>query len=319
MTTHLVVGGNGFLGRHLVRALLERGETVRIADAMPAHWFDAAAVDTHILDMSKASPGEFDALVDRIDTIYHCAWSTIPETANQDPALDLKINLGMTLGLLDALRRRGRGGRIVFLSSGGTVYGPLMRTPVPEDHPLDPITAYGISKLAAEKYLQLYRTLYGVDARVARIANPYGAGQNPSKPQGVIGTVVHRALSQKTIEIWGTGELVRDFIHVSDVVSALLLLAERPWKLGEAMPLFNFGSGVGCSINAVLTEVGASLGTELAIERVPGRAFDVPSSVLDITRARTILNWEPKVSLKSGVAQMIQDLKKDRSRSFSSW
>ncbi len=314
---HLVVGGNGFLGRHLVRALLSRNEFVRVADAASANWFNDTQVDNHIIDLSLASADDFDALIQNIDTIHHCAWSTIPESANLDPSADLKVNLGITLGLLDALRRR-KIGRIIFCSSGGTVYGPLLKTPVPEDHPLDPITAYGVSKLTAEKYMQLYRTLYGVDTRVARVANPYGPGQNPAKPQGVIGMAVHRALLQESIEIWGTGDVVRDFIHISDVVSALVSIADLPQSPDTKMPLFNFGSGVGCSVNAILSEIGRSMRTSLKIQRIAGRAFDVPASVLDITKAQLILGWSPAVSLQAGIAQMIEDLQQDRSRGFSS-
>lgn len=318
MKKHLVVGGSGFLGRHLARALARREDSVLVVD-MAAVPNGAGTIEMRILDMTTLDEDGFDAIVRDVDVVHHCAWSTIPESANLDPRADLEVNLGMTLGLLDALKRRGEG-RIVFCSSGGTVYGPLRCTPVAEDHPLDPINAYGVSKMAAEKYMQLYRTLYGVDARIARIANPYGAGQNPRKPQGVLGMIVHRALAQETIEIWGDGTQVRDFVHVADVVDGLIALADADIATlpPNVMAVFNFGSGVGSSLNEIVETVAECNLPEMNIHRMPGRAFDVKASVLDIGRAKQWLGWSPQISLESGIAQMISDLQRDRDRAFSS-
>lgn len=318
MKTHLVVGGCGFLGRHLARALAVRGDSVRVVDVVTEGAPVLLGVETRVLDVARLDPHGFDDLVASVDVVHHCAWSTIPESANLDPRADLTINLGITLGLLDSLKRRGRG-RIVFCSSGGTVYGPLRSTPVSEDHPLDPITAYGVSKLAAEKYLQLYRRLHGIDARVARIANPYGAGQNPRRPQGLIGTVVHRALARQTIEIWGDGTLIRDFIHISDVAAGLVRLADADDLPSDTMPIFNFGSGSGSSVNEIVAHVGATDVPPLDVRRGPGRAFDVPASVLDIRKAGEQLEWRPQIALQHGIVQMVADLKADPDRAFSSW
>jgi UDP-glucose 4-epimerase len=316
---YLVVGGGGFLGRHVARALARRDDAVSVVDAS-AGPSAGDSVESHVLDVAGLTSAGFDALVRNVDVVHHCAWSTIPESANLDPRADLQVNLGMTLGLLDALKRRG-GGRMVFCSSGGTVYGPLRTTPVAEDHPLEPINAYGVSKMAAEKYMQLYRTLYGIDARVARIANPYGAGQNPHKPQGVLGTIVHRALARQAIEIWGDGTQVRDFVHIADVVAALIALADAETVdlPSDTMAVFNFGSGVGSSLNEIVAHVAACDLPEMDIRRLAGRAFDVKASVLDIRRAERWLGWHPKISLKKGIAQMISDLQIDRHRAFSSW
>ena len=119
---------------------------------------------------------DWDRLVADADVVHHYAWSSIPASANGNPGGDLQINVGSTIDLLDALRRRG-GGRVIFSSSGGTVYGKLNETPVREDHAVAPITAYGASKATAEIYLSLYRALHGLDCRIARVANPYGAGK----------------------------------------------------------------------------------------------------------------------------------------------
>ena len=319
MKVHLVIGGGGFLGRHVVRAVARRGDRVHAVDAVAGPSMSDVA-EMQIVDVADLDGPGFDALVRDADVVHHCAWSTIPASANVDPMRDLQVNIGMTLGLLDALKRRG-GGRMVFCSSGGTVYGPLRETPVAENHPLEPINAYGISKMAAEKYMQMYRTLYGVDARVARIANPYGAGQNPSRPQGVLGTIVHRAMAQEAIEIWGDGTQVRDFVHIADVVEGLLALADAQLSdlPPDGMAVFNFGSGVGSSLNEIVAHVAACNLPDMDIRRLPGRAFDVKASVLDIARAAQWLAWQPKIPLKAGIAQMISDLQLDRHRAFSSW
>jgi UDP-glucose 4-epimerase len=182
---------------------------------------------------------------------------------------------------------------------------------------LEPITAYGISKVAAEKYMQFYRQLHSVDARVVRIANPYGAGQNPARPQGVVTTFVHRALARKTIEVWGNGEIVRDFVHIADVVPALIAVAGIPCGPADQMPIFNIGSGSRHSLNDIVALIEDLLGAPIAVERKPARAFDVPINVLDITKAIRDLGWRPRIDLRAGIAGMIEDLKKDIARRFS--
>ena len=154
-------------------------------------------------------------------------------------------------GLLEALKRRG-GGVLIFISSGGTIYGKLRQIPVGEDHPLEPITPYGISKLAAEKYLQYYRLMHNVDTRVVRLANPYGAGQNLNKPQGAVSTFIDYALANKLIEIWGDGQVCRDFIYITDVISAMIKIMNLIADVTAPMPVYNIGSGTKHSLNDVI-------------------------------------------------------------------
>ena len=316
MTSHVVVGGCGFLGRHIVRALAERGDEVSVVDVVDFPT-GSLAPKTTILDVSRASASEFDTLIGAAEVIHHYAWTTMPSTSNDDPLADLQANLAVTIKLLDAVKRRG-GGRIVFASSGGTVYGRLRTIPVPECHALEPIVAYGASKVTAEKYLQLYHYLYGIDARIARISNPYGAGQNPAQRQGALTTFVHRALAGDMIEIWGNGEVVRDFIYIADAVSGLIALADAaPFVDGDPL-VFNIGSGQGTSLAEIITLIKGELGRPLCVVNKPTRAFDVPVSVLDITKAHRDLGWAPKISLQLGIAYMVGDLTLDPTRRFSS-
>jgi UDP-glucose 4-epimerase len=315
MTSHVVIGGCGFLGRHLVKALAASGEGVSVVDMFPFPG-GSTPVIVRLLDISHASDRDFDAMVGNADIVHHYAWTTIPAVANADPLADLQNNLRITIGLLEGLKRRG-GGKIVFSSSGGTVYGRLHTIPAPEDHSLEPVTAYGISKVAAEKYMQFYHYLHGIDARVVRISNPYGAGQNPARQQGAVTTFVHRALAQETIEIWGDGETVRDFVHIEDVVPALIAVAGLACGPADQTPVFNIGSGTGHSLNDILHLIEDVLGAPIAVERKPTRAFDIPVSILDITKAIRELDWRPHIDLRAGIARMIGDLKKDISRHFS--
>jgi UDP-glucose 4-epimerase len=316
VTRHVVVGGCGFIGRHLARALALGGDEVSVVDTLPFPG-EPSPVKTVLRDVLRMSDNGFDEIVRGADVVHHYAWTTIPASAEADPAADLRDNLGITIGLLEALRRRG-GGRMVFASSGGTVYGRLGAAPAREDDRLAPITAYGVSKVAAEKYMQSYRDLHGVDARVLRISNPYGAGQDPLRGQGAVTTFVHRALDGRAIEIWGDGEVVRDFIHICDLIPALVAAAGPLGGPGEPTPVFNLGSGAGHSLNQIVGVIEQVLGARVAVERKATRPFDVPVSVLDTAKAARELGWRPRIDLQAGIARMIDDLRADRTRLFSS-
>lgn len=255
---------------------------------------------------------EWDALLRDGDVVHHYACSTIPKTANDEPLSDLDVNVRGTLRLLDALRRRS-GIRLIFPSSGGTVYGPLRHTPVGEEHSLDPITIYGVSKVAIEKYLGFYRAMHGLDVRIARLSNPYGVGQDPSRKQGAATTFVMRALAGEPIEVWGDGSVIRDYIHISDAVAGLLAIADAPAdSLGEH-PVFNIGSGKGVSIAEILQKLEERVGGALRVTYSPSRGFDIPCNVLDIGRARSVLGWTPKLTFDAGMDLMIDDYRSGRS------
>jgi UDP-glucose 4-epimerase len=180
--------------------------------------------------------------------------------------------------------------KIVFVSSGGTVYGLPQTVPIPESAATEPVCAYGVSKLAVEKYLHLYRRLHNLDYAVLRVANPFGAYQRPDRRQGVIAAMIHRILQNEPVEIWGDGRVVRDFIYIEDVVRALIEVV----GYGGSYRVFNIGSGVGRSI----LEVIANVGTVLRRPRVvpvhkPGRATDVPVNILDISLIKKELGWTP--------------------------
>ncbi|MGE4369100.1 MAG: NAD-dependent epimerase/dehydratase family protein [Burkholderiaceae bacterium] len=306
MSRHLVLGGCGFIGRHLALALAQQGEHVAVADIVPP----PAALAEIIPAFHTVSPefSDWSSLLDAYDVIHHCAWSTIPRTANENPLKDIDDNLKGLVRLLEAMRPFP-GKRLVFASSGGTVYGRLRQIPVPEDHPLAPITAYGASKVSAETYLGFYRGCYGIDCRVARISNPFGAGQNPRGGQGAVSTFLFQALQNEEITIWGDGSVVRDYIHIADLVAGLVRLSEVSFPDNETLPVFNIGSGHGVSLNAIIDTLRTRLQLHPQVTYLPGRAFDVPVSVLDITKAESVLGWHPRLSLEEGCARMLSDIR----------
>lgn len=305
---HLILGGSGFIGRHVAQLLVKKGHSVILASRGPARLALPPNLEPQVewrhFELERAN---WESLVQGVDVIHHYAWSSIPSTATADPAADLSSNVLSTLGLMDALRKNSQQStKLVFASSGGTVYGKPMRVPVQEDHSLNPITAYGAGKAAVEMYLGAYRETYGLDCRVARMSNAFGAGQNLAKGLGAATTFIHRAIMYQPIVIWGDGEIVRDFIHISDVAAGLVALASAPrmvdrWK-------FNIGSGHGVSLNGVLAELESQLGRRIDVRYETGRKFDVPVSVLDISLIHETLGWKPLLSFSEGVAKTLEQL-----------
>lgn len=296
----LILGGGGFLGSHLSDALLAQGHAVRIFDRAnlvryrtflqeePIEWKEGDF--TNRAEVAQAVSG--------CDVVFHLVSTTLPRSSNDNPVFDVESNVIGSLHLLEAMRQHGAR-KIVFASSGGTVYGMPRRVPIGESHPTEPICSYGIGKLAIEKYLHLNHVLHGIDYCVLRLANPFGERQRLNAAQGAVGIFLHKALSGEPIEIWGDGSVVRDYFHVSDAVSALLTAMDYH---GQDR-IFNIGSGSGKSVNEILAAIETLLGSPVARRYVAGRAFDVPSNVLDISKARELLGWTPQLSFADGLAR----------------
>lgn len=306
----LVTGGGGFIGTALIRRLLAEGIAVRNVD------FVAPGISDPDL---RHYPGSFldHALVREaitgMDCVFHLAATGFSREANRNPHLDAQENILGTLQLLDCASE-AQVGRVIFCSSGGTVYGPTDLNPIPETAPANPISAYGISKLTNEKYMRLYNAGSngsvdggGLSTLTLRVANPYGSGQNINKAQGALTTFCHRAIRNEPIEIWGDGTVERDYIDVRDVAEALLAGA-RAWEVSGTE--INIGSGQGASLNELIALIAERLGRQPEVHYRQARRFDVPSNILDITRASDLLAWKPQVTLKQGVAELIVDLQK---------
>ena len=239
-----------------------------------------------------------DALIG-VDVVFHLSWSTIHEISNQDPAADVTTNLVPTIHLLEACRH-AEVGRVVFTSSGGTVYGPAIEWPITETHPLNPINGYGVTKLAVEKYLQMFKHLYGLDYVVLRPSVPYGPRQNPLARQGAVAVFLNRVARGLPVTIFGDGSNTRDFFYVSDLVDALIAGAER--KLYEHR-IFNLGGVEEVSLIQLLKLIENVVGKTARVQYAPARQFDAQRIVLNTGLARQELGWHAKVSLADGLAK----------------
>lgn len=302
----LVVGGTGFLGSHLVDALLARGSEVRCLSRSGPGLLTAMALGSPRLEQWHGSLAEtevLDRVLAGVDVCFHLACSSLPHSSNLDPSADVGANLLGSLALLEAARRQGLK-RLIFVSSGGTVYGIPRQVPIDESHPTDPTCSYGITKLAIEKYLNLYERLYGLRSLVLRVANPYGERQSAEGSQGAVAVFFDRAIRGETIPIWGDGSVVRDFVHVADVVEALLA-AEH---YGGVERVFNIGSGIGLSLNDLLVLLEEVLGRRVLRDYQAGRSFDVPTNVLAIDRAQRELGWSPSVDFREGLTRMARSI-----------
>jgi UDP-glucose 4-epimerase len=296
--TCIVLGGGGFLGTNLCRRLASSGAKVR---AFGRHrMFPRALKAVEWLQGDFSDAAALAAAVEGHDIVFHLVHATTPYSANLDMTADLQQNVTSTLALLEISRNLGVR-RIVFVSSGGVVYGPAERFPTPETAPTDPITAYGVSKLAIEKYLGLYEYLHGLDFRVLRVANPFGPFQVAAKNQGVIAALISRALDGKNVEIWGDGSVVRDYIFVDDVIDALeTAAADR-----SDARIFNIGAGRGRSLRDVIASIEKLLKAKIDITWKERRSMDVPTSIVSIERARDVLGWTPATPFETGLERTI--------------
>jgi UDP-glucose 4-epimerase len=293
----LVVGGSGFIGTHLVGRLIVDGHMVRLYDRNPSR-FLAVPWEVEYVEGELGNHGLIREAVKGMEVVYHLVSTTLPKTSNDDPIYDVRSNLVDTLGMLETCVEAGVR-KVIFASSGGTVYGPPETTPIAEDHPTNPISSYGITKLTVEKYLNLFRHLHGLDYAALRISNPYGPYQNPAGQQGAIGVFLQRIYTGQPITIWGDGEVVRDYLYVSDLVDALVLAAGTETR----DRVLNIGSGRGVSLNQLVELMTLVVGEKPTVEYQPARSLDVPVSVLGIERAREELGWEPRVELSDGIAR----------------
>ena len=258
------------------------------------------------MDLYGCSHEALRSLFADVQVVYHLAWSSFAATAEQDPARDLTDNVGFSVRLMECLKDTGA--TLVFCSSGGTVYGPSAELRIPEDHPLRPVTAYGAGKVAAEVYAGAFRRAHGLDVRIARLANPYGLGQDPDRLQGALTRFAARALDGLPLEVWGDGSVVRDYLHIDDAVEALQRLGQAPRDALGDDPVFNIGSGRGASLKALIAIIEERVGAPLQVAYSPGRRTDVARNVLDIDKIDRSLQWRPSLALEQGVERLLTDL-----------
>ncbi|MDP5292270.1 NAD-dependent epimerase/dehydratase family protein [Oceanimonas sp. CHS3-5] len=296
----LVIGGTGFIGRHLSPYLAKNNHVLVMA---------RNPIDTKISSCSESNisyvKGDITdrdqvfAAMEGMDYVIHLASSVIPSTSNADPVFDVQTNLVGALNILDAAVEH-KIKKLVFLSSGGTVYGEGSGVPFKEDAPTNPICSYGIVKLAIEKYIKMYNQLYDVPYAILRVSNPYGPGQLGDKPLGVVSIFLDRIKRETLIEIWGDGSTSRDFIHIDDVLSAIDSVLWSP----NNQHLLNIGSGKLVSILELINLISEIVSKRPNLSYKPSRSFDVESVHLNIDKARSEIDWTPKIDLYDGISLM---------------
>lgn len=303
----LVLGGAGFIGSHVSQGLLDAGHSVRVFEKKGVNLANLAGIRERleIVEDDFSDAHGVSQAVSGMDAVVHLIGTTIPKTSNDDVVYDVTSNVVPTLHLLEACRTRGVK-KVLFASSGGTVYGVPERLPIDEDHPTRPISAYGVQKLAIEKYLEVYRRMGGPEYAVLRLANPYGGRQRPDVQQGAVAVFVDRALRGQPVEIWGDGRVVRDYMHISDAVAAFTAALAA----NGSSRIYNVGSGLGHSLLDLAERVERASGKPVQKKFLPSRDVDVPANVLSVARAQAELGWAPKVSFADGVAQVVADRRK---------
>jgi len=302
-----IVGGGGFIGSHLSEALMNLENNVTVFDRPGAEHLELLSKKGATIALGNfLDSSDLEKALSGVDTVFHLVSTTVPKSSIDDPVFDVTSNLVGTISLLNVAKNLGVK-KIVFASSGGTVYGIPRVIPITEDHPTNPISSYGIIKLAIEKYLALFWKLYGLDYCILRVSNAYGERQAANGVQGIIPTMINKALNHQEIGIWGDGSVIRDYIHVGDIVTAFLNAA---FHEGEPK-VFNIGSGVGHSVNDIVKTLEGLLEESLDLIYEPGRAYDVPVNILDNSLARQVLHWEPRIPLSDGIRQTLEYMRKD--------
>ncbi len=304
----VIFGGGGFIGSTIADRLLVDGHELRIFErprVEPYRKFIESERVEWVTGDFQSTHDVSDALVG-VDAVFHLVSTTLPKSSNDDPIYDVQSNVVASLQMLNAMVVQNVR-KIVFISSGGTVYGNPVYLPIDEKHPTDPLVSYGITKLAIEKYLRIFERMHGIKSVTLRVANPYGERQRVETAQGAVGVFLHHALKKVPIDIWGDGSVTRDYIHVSDVAEAFVKALHYT---GEQR-LFNVSSGIGTSLNALIGELEDVLGKSIERRYLAGRSFDVPVSVLCNNLARSELSWTPLVSMRDGIARTAEWMKRE--------
>jgi UDP-glucose 4-epimerase len=288
----VVTGGAGFIGSHVVDALLARGDEVHVLDDLSSGKNVADGAQLHKVDVRENTEGVFAAA--RPDVCFHLAAQIDVRVSVERPDFDADVNVVGTLRVLEAAREHGT--KIVFSSTGGAIYGEC-DGPAAEDHPRLPLAPYGVSKLAAEEYISAYNRLYGSGHVSLRYGNVYGPRQDPHGEAGVVAIFMSALCDGKTPRIFGDGRQTRDYVYVADVVAATLAAAEH------AGGVFNVGTGLETSVLDLYERIQRAARSERHADFAKPRPGELQRSVLDPSLAQRELGWQPEHSLDAGLAE----------------
>ncbi|MRG46918.1 NAD-dependent epimerase/dehydratase family protein [Chitinophaga sp. SYP-B3965] len=302
---YIVIGGSGFIGKHLSEKLLSLGEEViaigrRAQDDFIRHkhysYMQGDSNDTTFLEN----------IIQANDTVIYLAYNSIPKTSFENPIKDIQENLPLAISIFSVLIRKNIR-KLIYISSGGTIYGKVKHTtPIKESEETHPISPYGITKLAIEKYANFYSEMYKLPTSIVRPSNPFGELQEPFRGQGFIATAIGAIMNEVPLDIYGLNGTVRDYIYIDDLVSGILCVIEKDRNVNH---IYNIGSGIGKSNFDVIDTIRKISGNEhetvekMKINILPARDFDVPYNVLDCSKIEA-LGWKPAISFETGVERI---------------
>ncbi len=298
MTVCLIFGGSGFIGSHLAEGLVKKGYDIKVFDNFK---YGTTNLET-ILDKIEIIKGDFfnenevySALKD-VDYVFHYISTTTPATAVKDPIYDIESNIiGSVKMFQGAVKNNVK--KIIFPSSGGTIYGDKINNSSRELDPVNPVNPYAISKLTIEKYLYYFNYLYGLDYTILRYSNPYGERQNPLGKQGVIPIFLNKIKHGEKPVIYGDGSMIRDYIYIKDVIDATMAVSES----NTTEKIFNVGSGKGTSLNELIEIMSLVVGKKIIPDYMENNGTYIPKMVLDISRIQNEVGWKPDVDIKEGI------------------
>lgn len=304
----LLLGAAGFIGTNLTKALAQNSKNqITLVDRSREYFSQIREMhfnNVHIIEADLSPDTNFDSLLKGQEIVYHLVSTTVPITSNQHIPQELIANVVLSSNLFEAAVRCNVK-KIVFISSGGTVYGKEANCPLKEEDATYPITSYGVQKITIEKLLYLYRYMYGLDYRVIRLANPYGPYQKPNGVLGAVTTFTYKAIRGEEITVYGDGSVVRDYIYIDDAIRGILNIVS-----GESeYRTFNLGSGYGTSIKEVIDIIESTLGKHVNVAYVDGRAVDVPINYLDISRYENVYGKLNPIPLSEGIRNTAEFMK----------
>ncbi len=303
MGNTLITGGGGFIGSALIEAIVNDGKNVIVADTKKRtkrlRRFNSNS-QVELIESDKPYSEIVGEILPTIDNAIHLAWSSNPASSMNNIMNDAQNNILGTLRLLEACGNSGIS-KFIFASSGGTVYGNQKSMPLSESAKTEPLSAYGISKLACEKYVSLYSMRYGFSGINLRITNPYGPYQLKGTAIGVIARFINDIISKNEVSIFGDGSMVRDYLHIDDFTTAVLKILNYGHTKSDT---YNLSYGSGTSISEILQMIEMIIGHEVGYNILEERRFDVREVTLDNNKFKKEFNWQPEVALYNGIEMM---------------
>lgn len=296
----VIIGGSGFIGSHLVNKLIAIGyKNLLVIDRKKP-----------LIKTVKYILGNFQSTnllknnIKKNDIVVHFACTTIPATSELNKEKDIMDNIVGTVKLLQICAEK-KITKFIFLSSGGTIYGDRYKKPIKENEQTNPINSHGVMKLAIEKYINVFSHLYGLKYLIIRGGNPYGwLITDKQRKQGIIDVFLLKAINHQLIEIWGSDKIVRDYIYIDDLINFIIKSIQQNIN----NEIINVGTGKGASIKEIIRLIQKITGHKLIIKYREKRKIDVVYNVLNISKAKKLFNWRPKIKLKDGINKIYKNM-----------